>query len=200
MLCLAPMRGLRRPAMGILSRRNRIAAGADRFGLVSVIRLLPERPSLVVLNYHRIGDPQTTQWDSGVFSTDEDQFRHQISYLKSKYPIVDLEQALAFVEGRVKLTRTSVLITFDDGYLDNYQIAFPILREFQVPATFFLPTSFIGTNRIPWWDTIAYLLKRCPKLSISITYPTHCTFKLDRQSIASTVLQIFDLYKSPEAA
>ncbi|MGB2635566.1 MAG: polysaccharide deacetylase family protein [Candidatus Acidiferrum sp.] len=184
----------------MLSKRNRVAALADRFGLTAVLRLLPEQPSLVVLNYHRIGDAKASPWDSGVFSADVDQFRDQIAYLKSRHPILNLEQALAFVEGRAKLNGTSVLITFDDGYLDNYELAFPILRNFQVPATFFLPTSFIGTSRIPWWDTIAYLLKRCQKTSISLEYPTRRTFNLDRASIASTIVQILDLYKSPATA
>src|SRR5262249_48692534 len=43
-------------------------------------------------------------------------------------------------------------ITFDDGYRDNYDYAAPILREYNLPATFFVTTEFIGSNVVPWWD------------------------------------------------
>jgi peptidoglycan/xylan/chitin deacetylase (PgdA/CDA1 family) len=188
----------REKLMGKLSKGNQVAAIADRFGFVSMLLRFPHRPSLVVLNYHRIGDWENTEWDSGVFSADAPEFRFQISYLKSKYPILDLEQALAFVGGHAKLAKTSVLITFDDGYIDNYQTAFPILRELGVPATFFLVTSLIGTNQIPWWDAIAYMLKRCRRPLISITYPTSCTFRLDRNSVSSTIASLLRLYNSAQ--
>jgi peptidoglycan/xylan/chitin deacetylase (PgdA/CDA1 family) len=51
------------------------------------------------------------------------------------------------------------LLTFDDGYLDNYSRAFPVLKEFEVPAVFFIPTGFIGSAKLPWWDEIAWILR-----------------------------------------
>jgi peptidoglycan/xylan/chitin deacetylase (PgdA/CDA1 family) len=55
---------------------------------------------------------------------------------------------------------TSALITFDDGYRDNFEVAAPILRQLGVPATFFLPTAFLEAPRLPWWDEVARILKR----------------------------------------
>ena len=64
-----------------------------------------------------------------------------------------------------------MLITFDDGYRDNYTLAFPILRKHGVQAVFFLPTAFIGTGKLPWWDVIAYIIKHSVKKHIHIEYP-----------------------------
>jgi peptidoglycan/xylan/chitin deacetylase (PgdA/CDA1 family) len=52
-----------------------------------------------------------------------------------------------------------VIITFDDGYIDNYQLAFPILRQHRLPATFFIPTGFIDRRELSWWDTIAWMIR-----------------------------------------
>ena len=57
----------------------------------------------------------------------------------------------------------AALITFDDGYRDNFEVAAPILRERNVPATFFLPTAFLEAPRLPWWDQVAYAIKTDPR-------------------------------------
>lgn len=62
----------------------------------------------------------------------------------------------------------SALITFDDGYIDNYTMAYPVLKKLDVPAIFFIPTLQITERQLGWWDIIAYLLKRCTKPSISL--------------------------------
>jgi peptidoglycan/xylan/chitin deacetylase (PgdA/CDA1 family) len=48
----------------------------------------------------------------------------------------------------------SIVITFDDGYIDNYLNAFPILKEFSIPATIFLATDAIETGRVLWHDRV----------------------------------------------
>ena len=52
------------------------------------------------------------------------------------------------------------LVTFDDGYRDNFDLAVPILKELNVPATFFIPTGFLESPSLPWWDHVAYAVKK----------------------------------------
>ena len=142
-------------------KRELLARGMLWSGVSFLLSQLPARDSLLVLNYHRIGNSEDDLFDPGVFSATEDQFNDQIAYLKRHVALVNLEEALAFVDGSLKekACRCRVLITFDDGYLDNYDIAYPILQSHGAQAVFFLATSMVGSCQVPWWDHIAYLVK-----------------------------------------
>ena len=108
-----------------------------------------------------------------------------------------VEETLAVADGG-PLSAASVLITFDDGYIDNYSEAFPVLRSHGVGAVFFLPTAFVGTNHIPWWDTIAYIVKHSCNGTIKLEYPMEASFDLNRNGVAVAIMKILRLYKGPK--
>ena len=172
---------------GRLPKRERIALWSSRSGLTWLLEILPQQPRLVVLNYHRIGDPTSTPYDPGTFSATTTDFDEQIGCIRKRHPILPLDEAVAIVEGREALTRTCVLITFDDGYLDNYQEAFPVLRSHGVPAVFFLPTHFIGTSHLQWWDVLAYVVKGSRHRRFSLAYPESQSFDLDQEGLAAVL-------------
>ncbi len=62
------------------------------------------------------------------------------------------------------------MITFDDGYLDFYEVAFPILRELELPATNFFPTEFVGSRKFLAHDRIFWLLKMAGENQISMYF------------------------------
>jgi peptidoglycan/xylan/chitin deacetylase (PgdA/CDA1 family) len=163
---------------------------------------LPARDTLLVLNYHRIGKPDDDLFDPGVFSATGDQLDEQISFLKRHLSLVSLDEAQAFVEGKLreKAPRCHVLITFDDGYLDNYEIAFPILRSHGVQGVFFLATSLVGTCSVPWWDHIAFLMKTARQRRFSLRYPVALGVDLNGELMADSIRSVLSLYKSPENA
>ena len=167
-------------------------------GITSALELTFKRRLLMVLTYHRIGDAAKTPYDSGTFSATAEQFDAQIAHLKRRYHIVGLEEACEIVAGRHAPKGASILITFDDGYLDNYTLAFQILRSHNVPACFFLPTAFVGTGTVPWWDVIAYIIKQSRNSIIRLQYPQPVTFNLERVGLSQAIVQILGLYKSPE--
>jgi peptidoglycan/xylan/chitin deacetylase (PgdA/CDA1 family) len=51
-----------------------------------------------------------------------------------------------------------VVVTFDDGYIDNYTFAYPILEELQIPATIFVTSGYIEKEREYWWDELERIL------------------------------------------
>ena len=174
-------------------KRELLARMCSRTGLTRILEALPQRRALIILNYHRIGNADQTPFDSGVFSATAEQFDSQIAYLKRRFHMATLEEVFAMMGGDAP-RRTSVLVTFDDGYLDNYTVAFPILRSHGVQAVFFLPTAFIGTGKLPWWDIIAYLVKRSVKKHIRLEYPKPETFDLavdGGKRVSMEILRLF---------
>jgi tetratricopeptide (TPR) repeat protein len=142
--------------------------------LVNLFKLLPMRNKLLVLSYHRVrpNDPQfSTAFDEGVYSVDSDEFARQIKWLKHNTLILSEKELLdQYRDGIFTPPKTSapcVMITFDDGYLDNYTVAYPILKYYEVPAILFVATQMVHARQIPWWDVIVYLIKRCTKPFIS---------------------------------
>jgi peptidoglycan/xylan/chitin deacetylase (PgdA/CDA1 family) len=161
---------------------------------------LPQRDLLLVLNYHRIGNRDDDLFDPGVFSATEDQLNEQISYLKRHVSLVTLQEAVAFVSGTMdeKTRRCRVLITFDDGYLDNYEVAFPILRSNGVQGVFFLATSLVGSYHVPWWDHIAYLMKTARQRRFRLRYPADLAVDVDSNGVAKSLRDVLGLYKRSE--
>lgn len=180
-------------------KRELLARGLFWSGATFVLGQLPERDVLLVLNYHRIGNPDDDPFDPGVFSATGDQLSEQISYLKRHVSVVNLDEALAFVDGGVddKTRRCRVLITFDDGYLDNYEIAFPILRSNGVQGVFFLATSMVGSCCVPWWDHIAYLMKTARRRRFNLRYPADLVVDVDENGMTKSLRDVLSLYKRP---
>ncbi|MGO4524736.1 polysaccharide deacetylase family protein [Microvirga sp. 2MCAF35] len=164
-------------------------------GTVRMLEKFPQRNCLVVLNYHRIGSTSNTAGDPNLYSATPKDFEEQVRWLKWNYHISSLDEAIAFVEGKETFRRTGILLTFDDGYKDNYDYAFPILQRNKAQGTFFICTSYIGSSQLPWWDQIAYMLKNSKKAQIALNYPERLSFDL-----SSDWLQVLDhllaIYKS----
>ena len=177
-----------------------LAKGLFWTGAPFVFGQLPTRDVLLVLNYHRIGNPDDDLFDPELFSATADQLSEQISYLKRHALLVTLEEALAFVDGTIKEKprRCRVLITFDDGYLDNYEVAFPILRSHGVQGVFFLVTDIIGSCNVPWWDHIAYVMNTARQRRFSLRYPVDLAVDIDETGMKNSLRDVLSLYKSPD--
>ena len=175
----------------------RVLAGS---GAISALSYLPPSDSLLVLNYHRVGNADDDPYDPGVFSATGEELDDQVSFLKRNRCLVTLDEALAFIEGteKDKTRRCRVLITFDDGYLDNYEIAFPVLRSHGVQAVFYLCSGLVGTSAVPWWDNIAFILKTAKQKKFTIQYPGVLEVDIDKNGLTDSLLATLALYKLPE--
>ena len=94
-------------------------------------------------------------------------FENQVAYLSRYYNVISMGDLLKYIRGRVSLPENAAVITVDDGYFDFYEIAYPILRKYGLPATFFVPTRFVGGDCWLWPDRVRYILDS----STSVTIP-----------------------------
>src|SRR4051794_14027874 len=96
------------------------------------------RPALYILTYHRVGDARATPFDPGTFTCTADRFREHMTTVKERFEVIDLERLRYEQQRGATPTRPLALITFDDGYKDNHEAAFPILKDLGMSAVFFL--------------------------------------------------------------
>ncbi|PQO28152.1 polysaccharide deacetylase family protein [Blastopirellula marina] len=136
-----------------------LAKRAESLGLNRLVRLVGSWRGLLVLTYHRIGDADQCEFDRGVYSTDEASFAEQMAFVRSHFEVVSIDDVVRRPAADWK-KRQAVLITFDDGYIDNYEIAFPILKRLEIPALFFVTSGFIDQRSISWWDEIAWMVRK----------------------------------------
>jgi peptidoglycan/xylan/chitin deacetylase (PgdA/CDA1 family) len=106
----------------------------------------PESLKVPILMYHRI-DPGTKDQITNNLLVPAMNFEEQLSYLRSEgYTTLGFDDMYrAFYAGEA-LPEKSVILTFDDGYVDNYQYAFPLLKKYNQKATFFVSTSYTDVN------------------------------------------------------
>ena len=91
----------------------------------------------IILNYHSIHP-------TCKFATKPDDFRQQMEYLKSNFDVVSLPDFYEMRKTQRELPDKLAMVTFDDGYEDNYEYAFPVLEKFGIKATIFLTTGFVN--------------------------------------------------------
>lgn len=102
-----------------------------------------------ILCYHRVG-PRTS-----LMVMPRETFAAQMEYLaRNKYNVIRLADIPDFLAGKRALPPRAVVITFDDGHVSAYQHAYPVLRQYGFPATFFLYTDFLGAGEGLNWAQI----------------------------------------------
>lgn len=108
-----------------------------------------ERRNCQILVYHRVNDEGDAMFPATPVST----FERQIGYLANNYDVYRLKDIIERIKHR-DVPPNAIVITFDDGYYDNYTNAFPILTKYSVPATIFLATEVIGSGKLLWHDKV----------------------------------------------
>ena len=145
------------------SMRKRAASIMTQLGANRLLQRLNGSDMVTVLCYHRVVAYRTPSFEDlvpVVTATPED-FTAQMKFIESQYNVIALDDLNHAVMHDAPLPANPLLITFDDGYLDNYENAAPILKEFGFPAVIFLATSRMDQPTAPfWWDRLARLFRR----------------------------------------
>ena len=104
----------------------------------------------IVLNYH--GVVKNLNLAVSVNHMDTDNFEAQIKYFSRHFNILHQDEFIASIEMKKKQKRKNILITFDDGYENNYTNALPILKRYNAPATIFPVVNLINSKNPTWYD------------------------------------------------
>src|SRR2546422_1911176 len=151
--------GRRFPALVKQLFKYAVAAVLYSVGLTGPLlrRTLESPHACLILGFHG-----TTDADPGYFSRGHaiSNVRDQLRYLRRHLRQVSLEEIALAVSRGESPPPASFAVTFDDGLTNNVTLAIPMLQEFNVPATFFMPSALIGSSRDLWVASLRELVRR----------------------------------------
>ncbi|MCR5686982.1 MAG: polysaccharide deacetylase family protein [Lachnospiraceae bacterium] len=115
------------------------------------------RQKLYISMYHYTRDLKHSRYP-GIKGLDIPLFRQQLDFFRDNFNVVTMEQVIDSAEGRSRLPDNALLLTFDDGYADNYTYALPLLEEYGFQGSFFIPGKTFAEHRLLDVNKIHYIL------------------------------------------
>src|SRR5688572_30322187 len=142
-----------------LRRRSRrlIANSLYYSGLLWLVVAIRFHRKAFVLMYHRVLPPGADTFSADSIVVHPETFARQMAFLRRYFRVLSVAELAEHLEAGRGLPSRSCVVTFDDGWRDNFDHALPILREQNVPAVIFVATDYIGTNNCFWQERLSRL-------------------------------------------
>ncbi len=167
--------------MIIRNTLNTVYEMLHALGASKLLHMLESRPTVKILVYHRIAEGESN-FDRDTVSATPKNFRKQMVYLKKNYDIISFADYMLYLKNNKKLPKNSLIISFDDGYKDNFLHAYPYLKNNKIPATVFLATGYINSKKLFWWDKVAFMIHNTKEKSVvfnGVKYSTNSNNKTE---------------------
>lgn len=130
-------------------------------GIYALINLLLREKVLVILFYHRL-----KARDEGLsfpdLAIEADYFNKHMKYLAQKYEIVSMDDVKRILDSKGVLDRNFAVVTFDDGYRDNYSYGLDIFEKYQVRPTIYITVNGVENQSFLWFDRLAHIIFSSP--------------------------------------
>lgn len=156
---MPPMVKLKNITQKVVSSINFLSGSSRR----QWYRYAQHRPLTAVLCYHNVtcelGRNDSFDFEEGITAKDfEAQLKFMLRYFRPVRP------SQVHLEDDNPLPRFAV--TFDDGLENNFSVAAPILKKLEIPAAFYVVSDYVGTDKVFWWERLAYILRSTHKPSL----------------------------------
>ncbi len=113
--------------------------------------------------YHSITDDKKADFIYPKVRSGPADFEQDLKYIAARYNVISIDDYFDFVNSGTRLPDRSLIISFDDGYLDNLEYALPLLKSFDMPAVLYLATRYIDNSEAQWVDRLYSCLKYAEK-------------------------------------
>ena len=147
--------------------KSSLAGVAYYSGLLDFYIQLRDRCSsqnrLFILGYHAVVENIARSVEQGMMASQlisKGVFEKEMEHIALQFNFLSIDQAVDFIEGKLKLQRDSVVVTFDDGYQGIYDHAYPILKKNGIPAALYLCSEYVGTPCLFYHDRLFYLVRK----------------------------------------
>jgi peptidoglycan/xylan/chitin deacetylase (PgdA/CDA1 family) len=122
------------------------------------------RDKILILTYHRFSfEPSASKISGGEFAA-------HLEYLSKYNRVLPLPEVFEYLENGKSLPSNTTVITIDDGYADAFDVAFPLLKKYDFPATVYAVTEFVGEKCWLWTDLMRYVLSETESDSLKIEF------------------------------
>ncbi|MCW8934284.1 MAG: polysaccharide deacetylase family protein [Gammaproteobacteria bacterium] len=134
-------------------------------GILFLIKNVKFKNKHIVVTYHRIlpEELKSTSFSNDGIIVRPESFSKQLDFLSKHFNVTNIDAFYSALLNKTISEKNNCLITFDDGWIDNYLYAFPLLKKHKLPATIFIPTGYIEKNELFWQEklsrSISILLK-----------------------------------------
>ena len=142
---------------------------AYRSGLSALHARLRSEQVATILMYHSIPTLDENRWIDPYNSLSARAFEQQMRFLALNRNVISIEQLVQKLAQQEPIERGTVVITFDDGYLNNLTVAAPILAKYTLPATIYLATNYVSDGKNQWVDTLYAAFRSRTRTSLLLT-------------------------------
>lgn len=162
------------------------SAAAEKTVVTYIPQTYGRQVRVPILTYHYISDnPNPADLARNNLAVSPAKFEEQMKYLaESGYNTISLDTLYPALKGQTSLPSKPVILTFDDGYMDFYSIAYPILRQYNLHATVFIPTSLMNQGYYLTWAQIREMSN-----SGLITFGAHSVHHYNLPSVSAQTLE-----------
>lgn len=177
-----------------------VANTLSRSGITTILRQF-KRNDFCVLMLHGVTDLDAKD-QPGIENTEGISIHVRdleaiFKLLAGRYPVPSLDEVVTAMENQTPLPQNSVVLTFDDGYASDYELAFPLLKKYNLHGTIFASTDFVHNGASMWWDRMEFAIghSEAERLSIIIG-GDHIDRELgDRESRRELFLDLLPIIK-----
>ena len=140
--------------MSLHDRAKTLLGNGLAWSGTTALALRRQSDTLKILTYHRVLPlHEAMQAPFQALVMPRDHFEAQMAHLARRYRVLTFGDAMKLLQAG-ELPPRAVTVTFDDGYVDNYEHAWPVLKKYDIPATLFVVTGVLDRSAFLWWDAI----------------------------------------------
>ncbi len=129
-------------------------------GIIRVFQFLHRNHIAILMIHGVMDDTDNPLWKPLRPRLSRDKLEEYLRILSRRYNFISLSDAVDMLTGQKPMMPYSIVLTFDDGYGNNFTHVLPILKRYHAPATFYVPAGFINNPGPFWWDRLDYALQQ----------------------------------------
>lgn len=150
----------------------------------------------VLAMYHSVSEAPIRNWGPWQYSITSEDFAKQLSMINKKYTVISVDEMFKWLAEGEPIARNCIILTFDDAYCDFKSEALPILEKYDFPATVYVPTRLLNSNKAPFEYRLATELHKRDELNVTVDGFTVNTSLRTQKEVVSTYSNIRTKFKS----